>query len=463
MILLIKMKMRGLVQVPLTAAIAALSVVVFASLLSGPAHAVEVQRVVSPGGIEAWLVEDHSNPIISLELAFRGGSALDPGGKAGLANLAAGTIDEGAGDLDSRVFQQELNDKSISLSFSAGRDNFSGSLLTLSVNRDRAFELLRLALTQARFDEEPVERIRAQVLTSIVASREDPDAIVGRTFREVLFGDHPYANRRQGSEESLAAITIEDLRAFTAKRFARDNLLVGVVGDISPDELSALLDQTFMTLPEKAEANELPQADIREEAVTVLVEMAIPQSVVAFGHKGVRRDDPDYYVAYVMNHILGGGSFSSRLYREVREERGLAYSVYSYLSPADFGSLLAGGVATQNARVAESLDLIRAEWARMAEEGASAEELQGAKTFLTGSFPLRLSSSGAVANMLLGMQLHNLGIDYLDRRNGFIEAITLEDLGRVAKRLLKPEALSVVVVGSPSGLDVTDRRGLEDG
>jgi zinc protease len=253
------------------------------------------------------------------------------------------------------------------------------------------------------------------------------------------------------------------LRAFTAKRFARDNLLVGVVGDISLDELSALLDQTFMTLPEKAETKELPQADIREEAVTVLVEMAIPQSVVAFGHKGVRRDDPDYYVAYVMNHILGGGSFSSRLYREIREERGLAYSVYSYLNPADFGSLLAGGVATQNARVAESLDLIRAEWARMAEEGVTAEELQGAKTFLTGSFPLRLSSSGAVANMLLGMQLHNLGIDYLDRRNGFIEAITLEDLGRVAKRLLKPEALSVVVVGSPSGLDVTDRRGLEDG
>ena len=164
-----------------------------------------------------------------------------------------------------------------------------------------------------------------------------------------------------------------------------------------------------------------------------------------------------------MNHILGGGSFSSRLYREVREERGLAYSVYSYLNPADFGPLMVGGVATQNARVAESLDLIRAEWARMAEEGASAEELERAKTFLTGSFPLRLSSSGAVANMLLGMQLHNLGIDYLERRNEYIEAITLEDLKRVAKRLLKPGALTVVVVGAPSGLDITDRRGLEGG
>lgn len=458
MTLLMKKKILGPVRVPL---LALFTVLCF--LVGSPAFAVEVQRVVSPGGIEAWLVEDHSNPIISLELAFRGGSALDPEGKAGLANLAAGTIDEGAGDLDSRAFQQELNDKSISLSFSAGRDNFSGSVLTLSVNRDRAFELLRLALTQARFDEEPVERIRAQILTGIVASREDPDAIVGRTFREVLFGDHPYANQRQGDEESLAAITIEDLRAFTAKRFARDNLLIGVVGDVSPGELAALLDQTFLTLPEKAEVGELAEAEIREEAVTVLVEMAIPQSVVAFGHKGLRRDDPDYYVAYVMNHILGGGSFSSRLYREVREERGLAYSVYSYLNPAAFGSLVAGGVATQNARVAESLDLIRAEWARMAEEGASAEELQRAKTFLTGSFPLRLSSSGAVAGMLLGMQIHNLGIDYLDRRNAFIEAITLEDLSRVAKRLLKPDALSVVVVGSPSGLDVTDRRGLEGG
>lgn len=432
------------------------AIAVFLVLVAAlPARAVEVQRVVSPGGIEAWLVEDHTNPIISFDLTFRGGAALDPAGKEGLANLVSGLIDEGAGDLDSQAFQGRLEDLSIRLSFSAGRDSFSGELRTLTENRDTAFELLRLALTEARFDEEPVARIRSQILAGLARDSQDPRSIVGRTMSKVLFPDHPYGRPVSGTTASVAGLSVADLRRFVAERFARDVLVVGVVGDITAAELARHLDETFGDLPEAAAPAEVPDTVPNAQGGVVVVGRDIPQSVVAFGHAGIARDDPDYYAAYVVNYILGGGGFSSRLYEEVREKRGLAYSVYAYLNPLDHAALVMGGVATQNGRVSQSLDLIRAEWRRMAEAGPSETELRDAKTYLTGSFPLRFSSSGAISGMLVGMQMDDLGIDYLERRNGLIEAVTLEDARRVAARLYDADKLIVVVVGRPDGVTAT--------
>ncbi len=425
-------------------------ILIFVAVL--PARAVEVQRVVSKGGIEAWLVEDHSNPIIALDLAFRGGSALDSQGKAGLANLVASLIDEGAGDLDSQVFQGMLDDRSISLRFSAGQDGFGGEVFTLSENRDLAFKLLRLALTQPRFDAEPVERIRAQILAGIESSAENPNSIAARTLRRLFFPSHPYGQPGEGTAESVAGIAPADLRDFVAQRFARDTLVIGVVGDITPGDLAELLDRTFSELPARAEGFAVSDAPPEGEGALVVVERDVPQSVVSFGHAGLKRDDPDYYAAYVVNYVLGGGGFSSRLYEEVREKRGLAYSVYSYLNPLDHSALVVGGVATQNGRVATSLELIRQEWRRMAEDGPSEKELADAKTFLTGSFPLRFSSSGRISSMLVGMQRENLGIDYLERRNSLIEAVTLDDARRAAKRLYDADKLTVVVVGRPDGV-----------
>jgi zinc protease len=422
---------------------------------ASPAAAIEVQRVVSPGGIEAWLVEDHSNPIISLDMAFRGGAALDPAGKEGLANLVSGLIDEGAGDLDSQAFQERLQDLSIGLSFSAGLDTFSGDLKTLTENRDTAFELLRLALNEARFDEEPITRIQSQILAGLARGSEDPKVIVRRTINKVLFPEHAYGRPVSGTTESVAGLTVEDLRRFTAERFARDVLVIGVVGDITAQELAALLDETFLGLPATAAPIDLADTTPNDEGGVIVVEKDVPQSVVVFGHEGIKRADPDYYTAYVVNYILGGGGFSARLYKEIREKRGLAYSVYAYLNPLDHAALIMGGVATQNERVSQSLDLIRAEWRRMAEDGPSEEELRNAKTYLTGSFPLRFSSSGRISGMLVGMQLSRLGIDYLDRRNGFIEAVTLDDARRVAKRLYDADKLTVVVVGRPEGITAT--------
>ncbi len=420
-----------------------------------PAGAVEVQRVVSPGGIEAWLIEDHSNPIIAVEAVFRGGAVTDPADKAGRATMVAATLDEGAGELDSKTFQEELANRSIRLGFDAGRDGFRGSLRTLTRERDRAFELLRLALTEPRFDAEPVERIRQQLIVRAKRRAVDPSALAWATLRASLFPEHPYGRRSDGTPESLAAIETADLEAFVAERLARDNLHIGVAGDITAAELGPLLDRVFGALPARAAPLEVVEVAPEADGGTVVIDKEVPQSVVALGHGGIRRDDPDYYTAYAVNYILGGGGFASRLYTEVREKRGLAYSVYSYLNPGDYGQVVTGGVSTANARVGESLEIIRAEWARMAAEGPTAEELADAKTYLTGSFPLRFDSTDALAEILAGMQFEELGIDYLDKRNAYVEAITLEDARRVAAELYHPDRLTAVVVGQPDGVEAT--------
>ncbi len=417
-----------------------------------PARAVEVQQVTSPGGITAWLVEDHSNPILSLDMAFVGGAALDPEGQEGLAHLVSGLIDEGAGELDSQSFQATLQNLSIRLSFDAGLETFQGSLRTLTENRQTAFDLLRLALSEPRFDEEPVERIRSQIQVQLARDSENPNAIARRALRELMFPGHPYSRQVHGTPESIQAIGGDDMRRFVSERFARDALIVAVVGDVTAEELMPLLDHAFLSLPAEAAPYDLPEVEPQAKGEVLVIERDLPQSVMVFGHKGLMRDDPDFYAAYVANRILGGGGFSSRLYAEVREKRGLAYSVFSFLNPLEHSALVRGGVATANARAGESLEVIREEWARMGAEGPTAEEVEDAKTYMTGSYPLRFSSTAGIAGTLLGIQLDDLGIDYINIRNDLIEAVTVEDAQRVARELFRAEDLTVVIVGRPDGV-----------
>jgi len=420
-----------------------------------PAAAVDIQEVTSETGITAWLVEDHNNPVISVRIAFEGGAALDPEGKAGLARMVAALLDEGAGDMDSQSFRAALEERSISLSFSAGEDGLYGTLQTLTENREKAFELLGLAVTAPRFDEEPVSRIRSQILSSLARDLSDPGTIARRRFSALVFPDHPYGVPSDGDPETVKAIARDDLTGFVADRLARDRLIIGVAGDITPEELKPLLDSTFEGLPAKAKPFEIPEAKAAAAGEIGVVEMAVPQSSVIFGHAGVKRSDPDYYAANIVNYILGGGSFASRLFEEIRDKRGLAYSVYTYLRTMDHAGMVMGGVGTANARVKDSLAVIREEWRRLAEEGPTAEEVEDAKTYLTGSFPLNLTSTSSIASILVGVQIEDLGIDYINRRNDLIEAVSLEDARRVAAELLKPEALTVVVVGMPEEVEPT--------
>ena len=384
-----------------------------------PAEAgTRIDRVRSPGGVEAWLVEDHSVPVVSLRVIFRGGAALDPADKLGLANMTASLLDEGAGPLDAQAFQRQMEDLSISLSFGDGLDTFGGSLKTLSVNKDTAFDLFRLAMTEPRFDAEAVERIRSGILARIWRSAADPDYLAGRLWWSRAFPEHPYGRPSNGTLETVSRIDQADLKGFVARRLARGTMYIGVVGDITPAELAPVLDRVFGALPTQAAPYALPAVEPRAAGTIAVIERPVPQSVVLFGESGIKRSDPDFYTAFLMNHILGS-------------------------------------VATQNARVGESIALIRQEWGRMASGGVTDEELSAAKDYLTGSYVLQFDNNDKIARLLVSIQLDELGIDYIDKRNSYLQAVTRADIARVAKRLLDAKSLSFSVVGQPAGLPST--------
>lgn len=442
-----------LVLLPLLTAVPALGQTDAPSAGEPDEQLITAQRVISPGGIEAWLVEDHSIPVIALEAGFKGGSSVDPQALPGLANMTAALLDEGAGDMDSLAFRQQLENLAIGLSFSASQDAFTASLRTIAEHRDTAFDMLRLALTEPRFDNEPVSRVRSQIQTNLAMDLQRPNTVAGRRWAELMFGDHPYGSPTRGTPESVAAITVEDMRGYVTDRLGRDRLKIGVAGAITPEELGPLLDSTLGGLPATSTAPDVADVTPRAAGTVVVVKKDVPQSVAIFGHVGIDRHDDDFYPAFVVNHVLGGGGFTARLMDEVREKRGLAYGVSSGLSPREHADVIVGSVGTANERLRESLNIIRAEWRRMAENGPTAEELADAKTYLTGAWPLRFTSTASVAGILASMQLDGYPMDHLHTRNDKVEAVTLDDARRVAARLLDADALTVVVVGKPVGLD----------
>jgi zinc protease len=422
-----------------------------AFLPAGPASATtRIERVVSPGGIEAWLVREPQVPLIAMEFAFRGGASQDPSEKSGVAYMAAAALDEGAGELDAKAFQARIERNAIEMSFRASRDELRGSLKMLRDRKDEGFDLLRLALNAPRFDAEPVERIRAQMLTALKRATTSPNDIGSRLWWQTAFPGHPYGRPVNGTLESVPTIVRDDLVGYVGRVFARDNLKIGVVGDIDAKTLGLVLDRVFGALPASAQLRNVPQTAMASVGKKLEVQLDVPQTVVAFGGLGIPRKDPDFIPAYIVNHILGGGSFSSRLYREVREKRGLAYSVYSYLLPLDHAALFMGATQTRADRTQETVGLIEAEIRRLAEEGPSAEELEKSKSYLRGSYALNFDTSTKIASQLVQLQIDNLGIDYWERRNGLIDAVTLDDVRRVAKRLLDGGVL-VTVVGRVQG------------
>lgn len=417
-----------------------------AVLVPETADAVNIKEVKSPGGVTAWLVEDYTVPIITMNFAFRGGASQEESDQSGLANLLSGTLDEGAGDMDSRAFQARLQEINVDLSFDAGRDAFFGNMRTLASHADEAFELTRLAITEPRFDTEPVERIKGQIISSLKRGQTDPEELARKTFAAWLFGEHPYGRFVDGSAETVGSLTGEDLRRFHGRIMGRDNLLVAVVGAIDEERLSKVLDDVFGGLPAQAKLQPISDIDphVGEDKH---VELALPQTVIRIGGAGMKRDDPDFIPAYIANHILGGGTFSSRLYNEIREKRGLAYSVGTGLIPYDHSGAFVAAAATRADAASEAVEIMKSEIVRFANEGPTEEELRKAKAYLTGNYALRFDASRKIARQLIGIQLDNLGIDYIAKRNDLIAAVTLDDVRRAAKRLFGGP-ISVVTVGT---------------
>lgn len=420
------------------------------AFLACPALAeVPVQVVKSPGGITAWLVEEPAIPFVALELRFRGGATLDAPGKAGAVNLMAGLLEEGTGDLDSQGFAAARDALAASYRFGASQEAVSVSARFLSENRDAAVDLLRRALVEPAFAPADVDRVRGQVLSGLRQDAQDPEALAALAFDRAAFGDHAYARPVDGTLETAAALTVEDVRAAHGAALARDRVYVAAVGDISAAELGPMLDKLLGGLPATG-APLVGPVQVGLTGQVVIEAFPGPQSVILFGHEGIRRDDPDFFAAFVVSEILGGGRFGTRLMTEVREKRGLTYGIGAGLSLMDQAALVAGQVQTANATVQQTIDVIRAEWARIAE--ITDEELAAVKTYLTGAYPLRWDGNANIARALVGLQMDGYAPDYPALRNGYIEAVTLDDARRVAARVFDPSRLSFVVVGSPEGL-----------
>lgn len=424
-----------------------LALLVFTTLPAA-AFAVTVQHVSLTNDLHAWAVEEPSVPVVAIKFSFdRSGYAYDPEGKEGLAYLVSRMLLEGAGDLPGQQFREALEDHAIHLSFSLNEDYFTVTVKTLSAHLDRALALTFLALQSAHFSPNSLERVKQQAYASIEHLEDDANYLASQHFKRAAFPGHPYSRTSLGSKHSISTITPEDLQHFVQERFVQPGVTIGIVGDIPLARLASMLGPYFSTLPSLPLAvPALPDVVLHVPDTEVTVIRDFSQSVAMFGAPGVKRSSPDFFAAYVMNYILGGGSFESRLMQEVREKRGLAYTVYTYLDTLQHAGSFIGYVASDPEKIDTSLDLIRDALLRLQADGVTDEELSFAKRYLVGSFPITFSTNTSLAQFLLHMQLYDLPIDYIDRRQSFIESVTRHDVSRIARELFRHSSLLEVVV-----------------
>jgi zinc protease len=422
-------------------------------LAVSPSHsAVNVDVVVTPRGLKFWLVPSHAVPVVSLEFAMRGGAAQDPAEKAGLGALMAAVLDEGAGELDSQAFHRALDEIAVEMSFHCDRDHWSGRMRTLTKNLDRAAELLRLAVNTPRFDEEPFERVRDHMNARLRHDANDPATLANRHWKEKSFPDHPYGQAASGTLETLARIERADLVNAAKRGIARDQLLIAVVGAIDEKGAAALVDKAFADLPAKGDLKPIADATFAGLGAIDRIDLDVPQSTIRFGRPSLKRDDPDFIPAIVAAHVLGGsGSMTSRLFREVREKRGLAYTVFGTFYSLERGAYFYGGTTTKNERARESFDVASAEIRDVALNGIHEEELEKGKTYLIGSYPLRFDTSAKIASQLVHIQLERRAPEWLVERNREIAAVTMESVRRAAHRAFGDGSLHTTVVGRPEG------------
>ncbi len=416
------------------------------------AKVLDVQKFKTPAGIEVWLVQDKSVPVISMSYSFDGGLSYDPEEKPGVGRLVSILLDEGADQMTSQDFQAQMSDNAISLEFDAGRDAFYGQLKTLKANKDIAFHLLNLALTKPRFDSDAIERMRNANVSEIKDNMGEPGWLAARTFNGMVFEGHPYAVPGFGTLDSMSKITRDDLLSFVHAQFARDVLKVAIAGDISKDDAAKAVDGIFAALPAQAEKTGEGEAALKYSGKTIMLPLDAPQTYITAGETGIKRDDKDWQAATIMNYILGGSDFDARLMREIRKKRGLTYGIYSQLTSMKHTGLLQVEFSASNEKVAEALQLLRQEWTKMAKDGALDQEVQDAKAYLTGSLPLELTSTDSISETLNSLQRDGLDYNYINERNAELNAVTVADIKRVAARLLKTENLTVVMVGQPQGV-----------
>jgi zinc protease len=405
-----------------------------------------VQRTVLPNGLVLLVSEEHSLPVVTLKLLLDAGSRRDPAGKEGLASLTANGLLLGTARRSAEAFNEELDSMGASLDAGAGRDYATLSLQVLTRDLDHGFNLFMEALTQPTFPDEELRKEVQQTLAAVQAADDQPEEVAEKAFDQVLFLKSPYAHPVEGTAESLPRISADDVRRFHRTCYRPNVTVLAVVGDVTTELVQGKLIPRLTawqagTVPAEQFTATFAEGPKREE-----IDRAVTQATIVLGHRGISRDNPDYYALAVMNYILGGGGFGSRLVDEIRVKRGLAYSVASFFDARKYPGSFQVVLQTKNASAREAIALVFQEMEKMGAEPVSEEELSRAKKYLTGSFPLRLDTQGKLAGFLTLVEYFGLGLDYPERYPSLINAVTREEVIRVAKAYLRPEKAIIVVV-----------------
>ena len=438
----------GLWFLDLCAAVIALLLI--GSPTSATANVLNVEQIESPRGIKAWLVEEHSIPLVAIRFSFAGGSTQDGPGKAGLTSLMADVLGEGAGDLSAAQFKERVALLGARLSAFSRRDAIHGSLEVLAARVKPAGDLLRQMLISPHFASTDVDRVKAQRLTDIARTANEPTKIALERWYGEAFVGHPYANPVDGTATSIASLTSADLKGAHSRLFTKDTLKVVIVGDIDKAAATETLDALFGELPDKARLVPVATVKPRPAELPVVVEREFPLATAAFGLASLPVSHPDYAALQVLNQIIGSGDFDSRLMDEVRVKRGLAYSIQTNLEQEPLASFMIGAFATKNENMQQALRVVREVLAHTASAGPTLAEFENAKRYLTGSFLLDYDTSGRVAASLMRIWLEGEGPEAIVKRRERINKVALGDVKRVARQVLQADQLLVTIVGKPT-------------
>lgn len=406
------------------------------------------ERFVTDNGITVLLLERRALPFITVHATVRAGSVFEPEELAGLANITADLLTEGTTRRTATEISEEIDFVGGSLSSSGGIDYSSASVKILSRDREKGFELLADILINPSFPPEEIERMRSQIKAGIISKEDEPSTVAAEKFNELLFGGHPYSRPAEGTLESVERIKRDEIVSFHRAFYRPNNTIMAVVGDIDKKELKRLLGKHFGEWKKgEIEPPDYEKAKPLKKRIVKVIDKGITQANIQLGHLGIKRENPDFYAAYVMNYILGGGGFVSRLMTEIRDNRGLVYSVYSYFNPLKDPGSFKVGIQTKNETAREAIQEAINQIRKIAEKGVTEKELRDAKDYLVGSFPLKFTTNKKIASYLTYMEIYNLGPDYLDRFPVIIENLTVDDINRAARRYLDPESYLLVIVG----------------
>jgi len=406
------------------------------------------EREILDNGITLLHSEKKVLPIVTVVVAIKAGSIVETSEKAGLANLTADLLNEGTKARSSKEISDAIEFVGGSLNTAGGADYITVSLSVLKKDIELGFDLLSDVILNPAFSDDEIKRRKTSIKSSIIQQREEPDVIVSKAFNEAVFGKHPYGWPVEGTEETLDRITREDISAFYKEHYLPNNTIITVVGDLSKGELKSLLERYFMNWQKKDSRDILPPPPVFEDKPKVIkIQKPLTQANIILGHLGIKRDNPDYYAVSVMNYILGGGGFASRLMDNIRDNKGLAYDVHSTFSANKYSGSFQAGLQTKNESANTAIEETLKEMERIRTEQVTDKELSDAKSYLTGSFPLRIDSNRKIAGFLTSVEFYGLGLDYVDNYRKFIEAVTKDDIQRVARKYLNTKNYVLVVVG----------------